>query len=38
MDQPVQATLTTCALLLAVVTALANIVAATYGLDSIRMI
>jgi hypothetical protein len=38
MNQSVQVTLTTCALLLAAVLVLANIVAATYGLDSVRMI
>jgi Dolichyl-phosphate-mannose-protein mannosyltransferase len=38
MNQSVQVTLTTCALLLAAVLVLANIVTATYGLDSIRMI
>lgn len=38
MNHLVQVTLTICALLLASVLVLANIVAATYGLDSIRMI
>jgi hypothetical protein len=38
MKQFVHMTLTTCALLFAAVLVLANIVAATYGLDSIRMI
>ncbi len=38
MNQCVQVTLTTCALLLATVLVLANTVAATFGLDSIRMI
>ncbi len=38
MNQCLQVTLTTCALLLATVLVLANTVAATFGLDSIRMI
>jgi hypothetical protein len=38
MHHPVQAIMTTCALLLSALLILANIVAATYGLDSIRMI
>jgi hypothetical protein len=38
MNQSAQVMLTTCALLLAAVIVLANVLAATYGLDSIRMI
>jgi hypothetical protein len=38
MNKFVQVMLTTCALLFAAVVVLANIVAATYGLDNIRMI